>query len=264
MARRRLDAELVRRGLAPSREAARAAVAAGLVTVDGIPATKPGTMVGGDAPVRLVEAAHAFVSRGGGKLEAALDRFGVPVEGLICLDAGASTGGFTDCLLRRGAAHVYAVDVGYGQLAWTLRNDPRVTVMERTNVRLMTPRDLPEPPALIVADLSFVSLRSILPALFAFAPSELIVLVKPQFESDPADVGPGGVVRDPQEWRRALTRVVGAAESLDGHVAGIMASPLPGPSGNVEFLVYLRREATAVRAEHDLDHAIAEGEELRV
>ncbi len=187
MPRRRLDAELVRRGLATSRTEAQEAVQAGLVTVGGVPATKAATLVADDAPVHLGSSARPFVSRGGGKLAAALDRFAVDPAGRPCLDAGASTGGFTDCLLQRGASSVVSVDVGYGQLSWGLRNDPRVVVMERTNIRELGPGDLPYAPEVVVADLSFISLRLVLPALAGLAAegATFLLLAKPQFEAGP-------------------------------------------------------------------------------
>jgi 23S rRNA (cytidine1920-2'-O)/16S rRNA (cytidine1409-2'-O)-methyltransferase len=193
----------------------------------------------------------------------------VDPAGRDALDAGASTGGFTDVLLRRGAARVVAVDVGYGQLAWSLREDPRVTVLERTNVRSLRPGDLPFEPSLVVADLSFIPLRLVLSALAAIAApgAEFVLLVKPQFEVGPERVGSGGVVRDPAAWRGALDGVVAAARELDLHPAGLMASPVLGPAGNVEFLLH------AVHALHaasppssdgvDLDAAVAEGTALR-
>jgi 23S rRNA (cytidine1920-2'-O)/16S rRNA (cytidine1409-2'-O)-methyltransferase len=263
VSRRRLDAELVRRGLAPSRARAQEAVSAGLVTVAGITATKPATLVAEDAPVRIVAGTRPFVSRGGHKLAAALDRFGVDPAGRDCLDAGASTGGFTDCLLQRGAARVIAVDVGYGQLAWELRSDPRVAVMERTNVRDLAGPALPFEPDLLVADLSFISMGTALPALAALGParSELVVLVKPQFEAGRDAVGRGGVVRDPAVWRRVLASVADGAHRLGLVPLGVMASPLPGPAGNVEFLMHLARSA-ARPAAFDIDAAVAEGEAL--
>ncbi len=259
MTRRRLDAELVRRGLVASRAQAQEAVRAGLVSVAGVPATKSATMVDDAAPVVLLGPARAYVSRAGGKLAAALERFGVDVEGRDCLDAGASTGGFTDCLLRAGAARVLAVDVGYGQLAWELRNDPRVTVYERTNVRTLEPEALPFVPSVVVADLSFISLRAVLPALVGLAADDaaFVLLVKPQFEAGPGDVGSGGVVRDPAVWRRVLTEVAGSAEALGLGVAGLMASPVPGPAGNIEFLLHARRGGRSALV--DLDAAVDEG-----
>jgi 23S rRNA (cytidine1920-2'-O)/16S rRNA (cytidine1409-2'-O)-methyltransferase len=259
--RRRLDAELVRRGLVSDRSEAEAAVAAGLVTIGGQPATTTATMVGTDAPVRVTSLERGHVSRGGEKLRAALERFRVDVTGRDCLDAGASTGGFTDRLLRAGAARVIAVDVGYGQLAWALRNDPRVTVMERTNVRELRIETLPFIPDLVVADLSFVSLKTALPALADLAGKrrELIVLVKPQFEASPDFVGDRGVVRDPEVWRAVLADVVAAAGRVGLGASGVMASPLVGRSGNVEFLVHLREGAMDAI---DLDAPVAEGEAL--
>jgi 23S rRNA (cytidine1920-2'-O)/16S rRNA (cytidine1409-2'-O)-methyltransferase len=262
MPRRRLDVELVRRGLANSRAEARAAVEAGLVTVAGSPATKAASLVAADAPVKVLGPARPFVSRGGEKLRAALDRFSVDPRGRDCLDAGASTGGFTDCLLQAGAGRVVAVDVGYGQLAWGVRNDPRVTVMERTNVRTLEREALPFAPDLVVADLSFISLRAVLPALVhAAAPhAEFVVLVKPQFEAGPGGVGSGGVVRDPEVWRRVLGEVAEAFGSVAVGVLGVVASPLRGPAGNVEFLLHGRRGVDDARV--DLDEAVTEGEGL--
>jgi 23S rRNA (cytidine1920-2'-O)/16S rRNA (cytidine1409-2'-O)-methyltransferase len=257
--RRRLDEELVRRGLAENRTQARAAILDGKVAVAGRPAVKPSTLVDAGEPVELSAAPRRFVSRGGEKLEAALERFAIPAEGRRCLDAGASTGGFTDCLLRRGAAHVVALDVGYGQLAWSLRTDDRVTVLERTNVRALVPAHLPYAPDLVVADLSFISLRTVLPALAAVAadPADLVLLVKPQFEVGPREVG-GGVVRDPGGWRRAVEGV--AASCVEARLAprGVMASPLPGPAGNVEFPLHATK-GSALGPEPDLDAAIREG-----
>ena len=263
MTRRRLDAELVRRGLAASRTEAQDAVRAGLVLVRGTPATKAATMVAEDEPVALNGPARRFVSRGGEKLQAALDRFGLDPSGLDCLDAGASTGGFTDCLLQAGASRVAALDVGYGQLAWDLRNDDRVTVMERTNVRTLQADDLPFAPQMIVADLSFISLRLVVDALVRVSTPEavFVMLVKPQFEAGPADVGSGGVVRDAAVWRRVLGETVHAFEAAGAIAQAVMASPVRGPAGNVEFLLLARRGATP--APVDLDRAVSEGEEVR-
>jgi 23S rRNA (cytidine1920-2'-O)/16S rRNA (cytidine1409-2'-O)-methyltransferase len=239
--RRRLDAELVRRGLAASRTEAQAAVRDGLVLVAGSPAAKPSTLVDPADAIVLTGPARRFVSRGGEKLDAALDRFAVDPRGRDCLDAGASTGGFTHCLLTRGAAHVVAVDVGYGQLAWSLREDPRVSVLERTNVRDLERSVLPFGPSLVVGDLSFISLTLAVPALArVVAPgADVVLLVKPQFEAGPRDVGRGGVVRDPAVWRTAIERVTRAcAESGLGPVA-VMPSPVRGPAGNVEFPLHL-------------------------
>lgn len=258
MTRRRLDAELVRRGLAASRTEAQTAVRDGIVRLGGRVAEKPSTLVQPAEPIELVAPARRFVSRGGGKLDAALDRFGVDPAGRGCLDVGASTGGFTDCLLRRGAQHVVAVDVGYGQLAWSLRRDPRVTVLERTNARDLTPDDLPYVPSLIVGDLSFISLALVVPALAGVAGpgSDLVLLVKPQFEAGRRDVGRGGVVRDAAVWRRALERVIEACEAVGLGVQAVMPSPLPGPAGNVEFPLHVMNGPAA--GGPDLDGALAE------
>jgi len=240
--RRRLDAELVRRGLATSRAAAKEAVEAGTVRVAGAVAARPTTMVGADVAIDLVGPdVRPFVSRAGGKLDAALDRFGIAPTGRRCLDAGASTGGFTDALLQRGAAHVIAVDVGYGQFAWELRTDSRVTVLERTNVRDLASDELPYAADLVVADLSFISVRLVLPTLrrIATADAVFLILVKPQFEAGRADVGGGGVVRDPAVWSRVLDEVIAAGAALGLGARAAMASPLPGPAGNVEFVLQL-------------------------
>lgn len=242
MGRRRLDAELVRRGLIDTREQAEEAVRAGHVTVRGAPATKSTTLVGVDEALVVARPARPFVSRGGEKLAAALDAFSIEPTGRACLDAGASTGGFTDCLLQRGAAHVIAVDVGYGQLAWELRTDPRVTVMEKTNARGLRPDTLPYRPSLVTADLSFISLRSVATSLIEVAePSaDLILLVKPQFEAGRDDVERGGVVRDPSVWRRSIAEVSDAMGSAGAGSHGVIVSPVRGPAGNVEFLLHAR------------------------
>jgi 23S rRNA (cytidine1920-2'-O)/16S rRNA (cytidine1409-2'-O)-methyltransferase len=239
--RRRLDTELVRRELVTSRTAAREAIDAGLVTVDGAPATKPATQVAAGQQLVVAAPPRRYVSRGGEKLAHALARFDVGVSGRRCLDAGVSTGGFTDVLLEHGAGHVLAVDVGYGQVHERLRTDPRVTVRERTNVRALTPDDVGGPVDLVVADLSFVSLALVLPVLrrLVTAEAQAVVLVKPQFEAGRQDVGRGGVVRDPAVWRRCLDEVVEVATGLGWTAAGACASPLLGPAGNVEFLLHL-------------------------
>ncbi|MDQ4095709.1 MAG: TlyA family RNA methyltransferase [Actinomycetota bacterium] len=241
----RLDAELVRRGLVPSRSSARRAVEQGKVLVGGIPVTKVDAMVGRDAAIALEAPASRFVSRGGEKLDGAMERLDVRVAGRKWLDAGASTGGFTDCLLQRGALQVAAVDVGYGQLDWSLRNDERVVVLERANVRDLDPTRLPFVAEGVTADLSFISLRLVLPALARCATrdADFVLLVKPQFEVGKEAVGKGGVVRDPEEWRRSLKGVVDAARDIDLGLVDAMPSPLRGPAGNVEFFVHLRRDA---------------------
>jgi len=264
MARRaRLDAELVRRKLARSREQAAQLVEAGRVRVRGTVARKVAAMVDPADPVLVTgeDPATEYVSRGGHKLAGALAAFaGLAVEGRRCLDAGASTGGFTDVLLRAGARQVVAVDVGYGQLAWPIRTDERVVVFERTNVRTLTPEAIGGPVELTVADLSFISLRLVLPALAACTEpaGDLALMVKPQFEVGKERVGAGGVVRDWRLRAEAVMDVATAAAELGLGVAGVTASPLPGPSGNVEFFVWFRRDAPpADRAE--IDKVVAAG-----
>ena len=263
MARRsRLDAELVRRGLARSREHAVALIAEGRVAVAGTAATKPATGVEAGTPVvvRTDPDAPSWVSRGAHKLLGALDAFPVTVEGRRVLDAGASTGGFTEVVLSRGAAEVVAVDVGYGELAWSLRTDDRVRVHERTNVRTLTPEAIDGPVDLVVADLSFISLRLVLPALTACAreDADLLPMVKPQFEVGRERLGAGGVVRDPEHRVQAVLEVGRAAMSLGWGTAGVAASPLPGPAGNVEFFLWLRRDAGAPQ-EDQVRRAVEEG-----
>ena len=263
MARRsRLDAELVRRGLARSREHAVALIADGRVAVSGRAATKPATGVEAGTPVvvRTDPDQPSWVSRGAHKLLGALDAFGVAVEGRRALDAGASTGGFTEVLLSRGAAEVVAVDVGYGELAWSLRTDERVRVLERTNVRTLTPDATGGPVDLVVADLSFISLRLVLPALIGCArdDADLLPMVKPQFEVGRERLGAGGVVRDPEHRVQAVLEVARAAAALGWGTAGVVASPLPGPAGNVEFFLWLRRDAGAPQ-EEDIRRAVQEG-----
>jgi 23S rRNA (cytidine1920-2'-O)/16S rRNA (cytidine1409-2'-O)-methyltransferase len=266
MARRaRLDAELVRRKLARSREQAAALVEAGRVRVHGTVARKVAAMIDPADPVLVTgeDPATEYVSRGGHKLAGALAAFGprgLAVTGRRCLDAGASTGGFTDVLLRAGAAQVVAVDVGYGQLAWPIRTDGRVVVHERTNVRTLTPEVIGGVVDLTVADLSFISLRLVLPALAACtaAGGDLALMVKPQFEVGKERVGTGGVVRDWRLRAEAVLDVAAVAASLGLGVAGVTASPLPGPSGNVEFFVWFRRDAPpADRAE--IERVVAAG-----
>jgi 23S rRNA (cytidine1920-2'-O)/16S rRNA (cytidine1409-2'-O)-methyltransferase len=240
--RRRLDTELVRRGLAADTAEAAHAVAAGKVTVAGGPATNPAALVSDGEAVHVRSAPPRFVSRGGEKLAAGLEGFGVDPRGRDALDAGASTGGFTDCLLRAGAARVIAVDVGYGQFAWELRSDPRVVLLERTNIRTLVPSTLAFIPSLLVADLSFVSLASVVPRLVELVErnADLVLLVKPQFETPSSGVGPGGVVRDARVRRDAIERVASAAADAGAGTLAVMASPIPGRTGNVEFLLHAR------------------------
>lgn len=240
--RQRLDTLLVERGLVESREKSRALIMVGAVLVDEEPVTKPGFSVAQDASLRLREELP-YVSRGGVKLAAALDAFKVDPTGVLAVDVGASTGGFTDCLLQRGAAHVIAIDVGYGQLAWKLRQDPRVTTVERTNVRNL--RTLPGNvlAGLAVIDVSFIGLELVLPAVARFLqPSgQVVALIKPQFEAGRGQVGKGGVVKDAAVHRQVLERVLGRAAGNGWSVQGLIRSPLTGPKGNVEFLCHLVR-----------------------
>lgn len=257
----RLDAELVRRELARSREQASDLIEARSVLVNGIPASKPATMVDAQTSIKLQGKRDDFVSRGGHKLAGALDAFtGVVVEGKRCLDAGASTGGFTDVLLRRGAEKVVAVDVGYGQLAWELRQDSRVVIHDRTNIRHLTGEIIGDPIDLVVADLSFISLTLVLPALAAVSKPEadFVVMVKPQFEVGREKLGAGGVVRDPALRKAAVIEVADSAYDVGLGTLGIAASPLPGPAGNVEYFLWLRRGAVEINHEA-LDQAIAIG-----
>jgi 23S rRNA (cytidine1920-2'-O)/16S rRNA (cytidine1409-2'-O)-methyltransferase len=257
----RLDAELVRRELARSREAAADLIEKRSVLVNGIPATKPATQVDAQTSIVISGDRDDFVSRGGHKLDGALSHFtGVSVEGKRCLDAGASTGGFTDVLLRREAAHVVAVDVGYGQLAWELRQNERVTVLDRTNIRHLTGEMVGEPIDLVVADLSFISLTLVLPALAAVSKSDadFVVMVKPQFEVGREKLGAGGVVRDPQLRRAAVLDVAQSAYDVGLGTLGVTASSLPGPAGNVEYFLWLRRGAPEIEVSA-IDEAIAKG-----
>jgi 23S rRNA (cytidine1920-2'-O)/16S rRNA (cytidine1409-2'-O)-methyltransferase len=260
--RSRLDAELVRRGLARSREHAVALIADGRVAVAGRAATKPATGVEAGTPVvvRTDPDEPSWVSRGAHKLLGALEAFPVAVEGRRALDAGASTGGFTEVLLSRGATEVVAVDVGYGELAWSLRTDDRVRVLERTNVRHLTAEQVGGPVDLVVADLSFISLRLVLPALLGCVRSDgdLLPMVKPQFEVGRERLGAGGVVRDPEHRVRAVLDVGRAAADLGWGTAGVVASPLPGPAGNVEFFLWLRADA-APPSEDAVRRAVQDG-----
>ena len=257
----RLDAELVRRGLARSREAATDLIAAGNVLVSGMPASKSATQVDAETSITLKDDHAEFVSRGGHKLAGALDKFThIDVSGKTALDAGASTGGFTDVLLKRGAKKVVAVDVGYGQLAWELQKDTRVKILDRVNVRNLTSAQVGEEIDLVVADLSFISLKLVLPALISVAKegADFLVMVKPQFEVGKEKLGAGGVVRDVHLRKEAVVAVADAAFALTLGTLGVVASPLPGPSGNVEYFLWLRKGAPAL-LEVDLDLAIEKG-----
>jgi 23S rRNA (cytidine1920-2'-O)/16S rRNA (cytidine1409-2'-O)-methyltransferase len=262
MAKKRLDVLLVERGLAESRTQAQRLIRAGLVRVRGQVADKPGPQVATNVEITL-QARPRFVSRGGEKLEAALTRFGLDVTGAVAADVGASTGGFTDCLLQHGARRVYAIDVGYGQLAWRLRNDPRVVVMERTNARYL--ENLPESVDLVTADVAFISLGLILPAAVRWLSpdGQVVALIKPQFEAGRREVGKGGVVRDPEVHRRVLERVVSIAAELGLGLCGLMPSPLRGPAGNVEFLGWWEMGAKGLEAEAAIAACMTEMEAER-
>jgi 23S rRNA (cytidine1920-2'-O)/16S rRNA (cytidine1409-2'-O)-methyltransferase len=244
MARERLDKLLVDRGLVASRERARALVMSGAVLVDGQPQTKPGTLLDPAREITLKQEDHPYVSRGALKLVKGLDSFGIDPAGMTALDIGASTGGFTDVLLRRGAARVYAIDVGYGQLAWSLRQDPRVVVLERHNVRNMELELVPEPCDLAVIDVSFISLTLVLPRVKDLlrppAGKPIIALVKPQFEVGREQVGKGGVVRDELARRGAVTKIRDWATAHGFEAGDEVESPITGPAGNVEYLLQLR------------------------
>jgi 23S rRNA (cytidine1920-2'-O)/16S rRNA (cytidine1409-2'-O)-methyltransferase len=264
----RIDLLLVERGLAQSRERARAIILAGRVLVNEQKIDKPGTTVAADAPVRILGDDPQFVSRGGIKLAAALAHWQIAVTGRACLDVGASTGGFTDCLLQNGAAHVTAVDTGFGQIAMKLRLEPRVRLLERTNARFLAPGALgqdrqPPPLTLLVMDVSFISATLLLGPVLAAAPylAEMVVLIKPQFEAGRGHVGKGGIVRDPAAHQLAIDKVADCVRALGWQVVEVIPSPITGAEGNVEFLLYARRPANPVEAkenesvEHDVRHS---------
>ena len=264
----RVDAELVRRNLAPSRQHARELIAAGKVLLDGEAVRKAARQMDPAQPLLVVESEREdYVSRGAWKLIGALDLLGEDgpaVEGVRCLDAGASTGGFTDVLLRRGAAHVVAVDVGYGQIAWRLREDPRVTVVERTNVRTLDPALVAPAPGLVVGDLSFISLTLVIPALVRAADprADFLLLVKPQFEVGKERLGNGGVVRDTSLHAWAMRKVADCAAANGLSVAGTAPSPLPGPAGNVEYFLYMRAgdaDSSCANVDAAIEQAVAQG-----
>jgi 23S rRNA (cytidine1920-2'-O)/16S rRNA (cytidine1409-2'-O)-methyltransferase len=264
--RARVDAELVRRGLARSRQQAAELIGAGRVTINGMPAAKPATAIAVSAALTVEgDDERTWVSRGAHKLIGALDAFGLAVDDRRCLDAGASTGGFTEVLLDRGAGEVVAADVGYGQLAWSLRNDPRVVVLERTNVRDLNADTIGGPVDVVVADLSFISLATVLPALTSCASddADIVPMVKPQFEVGKDRVGAGGVVSDPQLRADAVLAVARRAAELRWQTVAATASPLPGPSGNVEYFLHLRARAEAPLQgellEQAVRQAVAEG-----
>lgn len=239
--RDRLDRVLVARGLASSREQASRMILAGAVRVNGVLTDKQATLVPAEAAIDVASGTTPYVSRGGGKLVAALDAWAVDPAGLVAMDVGASTGGFSDCLLQRGARRVYAVDVGYGQLDWKLRQDPRVVVLDRQNIRYLERAAVPEPVDLAVIDVSFISLTLVLPCVVPFLgrPARVIALVKPQFEVGKGQVGRGGIVRDEEQRRAVTAKVLACAESLGFRSLGVLDSPVPGQKGNREILLGL-------------------------
>ena len=239
--KKRLDVLLVEGGYAENRTKAQAIIMSGQVYVDGQKADKPGTSYVETVDIEVRGASCPYVSRGGLKLEKALRDFGVDPTGFVCSDSGASTGGFTDCLLQQGASKVFAIDVGYGQLDWKIRSDPRVVVMERTNVRYVTPEQLGEPLDLSVVDVSFISLKIVLPVIKTFLKStgQVLCLIKPQFEAGKEKVGKKGVVRDPETHKEVLDNFVALANELDFKILGLTFSPVKGPEGNIEFLGHL-------------------------
>lgn len=244
MAKKRLDIILFEKGLVPSRERAKTTIMAGLVYVDGQKADKAGMNIAEDAAIEVRSNGKSFVSRGGHKIEKALAHFKIDPTDLVVMDVGASTGGFTDCLLRRGAQKVYSIDVGYGQLAWSLRTDPRVKCMERTNIRYVTPEMLEETPSLAVIDVSFISLKLVLPVVASLLDEggRIACLIKPQFEAGKGKVGKKGVVRDPEIHQEVLEAFVENAHGAGMFVQDITFSPIKGPEGNIEFLGYLGKQ----------------------
>lgn len=246
MAKKRLDVLLFEKGLVPSRERAKTTIMEGLVYVNGQKADKPGENVAEDAAIEVRNTGKSFVSRGGKKIEKALSFFQIDPAGLVCMDIGASTGGFTDCLLQRGAVKVYSIDVGYGQLAWSLRQDARVKCMERTNIRYVTPDMLEETPSFAVIDVSFISLKLVLPVVYNLLTESgrIACLIKPQFEAGKGKVGKKGVVRDPAIHTEVLEGFVQNAHDAGFHVLSLTFSPIKGPEGNIEFLGYLSKTAS--------------------
>ena len=244
----RLDVLVTERGLCESRQKAQATIMAGLVFVDGQRSDKPGTPVAEDASVEVRGHALRYVSRGGLKLEKAMQTFPITLEGKVCADIGASTGGFTDCMLQNGAAKVYAVDVGYGQLDWKLRQDERVVCMEKTNFRYMTPEDIPDVLDFASVDVSFISLDKILTPAYALLKEqgEMVALIKPQFEAGREKVGKKGVVRDPKVHEEVISRIVRHADEVSFEVLDLSYSPIRGPEGNIEYLIHLRKNPERV------------------
>ena len=245
--KKRLDVLLTEQGFVPNRTKAQAVIMSGLVYVDGQKADKPGVSYEEHVQIEVRSGGCPYVSRGGLKLEKALRDFGVNPEGYVCSDSGASTGGFTDCLLQQGASKVFAIDVGYGQLDWKIRSDPRVVVMERTNIRYVTPEQLGEPLDLSVVDVSFISLKIVLPVIKTLLKStgQVLCLIKPQFEAGREKVGKKGVVRESETHKEVLDDFVRLADDLGFHILGLTFSPVKGPEGNIEFLGHLSLDDVA-------------------
>jgi 23S rRNA (cytidine1920-2'-O)/16S rRNA (cytidine1409-2'-O)-methyltransferase len=241
MRKERLDKLMVEKGLVPSREKAQALIMIGGVKVNGQVMRKPGQKIREDALIEILQPPCPYVSRGGIKLEGAIKGFGINVEGKVCLDVGASTGGFTDCLLQHGAKRVYAVDVGWGQLHWKLRNDPRVICLEKRNIRYLPKEEIPEEVDLVTIDTSFISLKLVIPAVLKFLKekAEILALIKPQFEVGKGEVGKGGVVRDSEKHKRVIEEIRIFSQNLGLHPVGVIESPILGPKGNKEFFIYL-------------------------
>jgi len=251
---------LVEQGLVESRERAKGLILAGRVRVEGRRIDKAGALVDPETTVEIVGPDHPFVSRGGVKLQRALDTFRIPVRGRVCLDVGAGAGGFTDCLLQAGAARVYAVDVGYGQFHARLRGDPRVVLLEKVNIRYLTRELLPELASLVVIDVAFISLTLILPVILRFLTpqGEVVALIKPQFEVGKGEVGKGGVVRDPEQHRRVIRKVAEAAIGWGVVVRDLCPSPIPGPKGNREFFIHLAKDGINLDLTRRLEEVVAE------
>jgi len=241
MRKERLDKLIVEKGLVPSREKAQALIMIGGVKVNGQVMRKPGQKIREDALIEILQPPCPYVSRGGIKLEGAIKGFGINMEGKVCLDVGASTGGFTDCLLQHGAKRVYAVDVGWGQLHWKLRNDPRVICLEKRNIRYLPKEEIPEEVDLVTIDTSFISLKLVIPAVLKFLKekAEILALIKPQFEVGKGEVGKGGVVRDSEKHKRVIEEIRIFSQNLGLHPVGVIESPILGPKGNKEFFIYL-------------------------
>ena len=248
MPKQRLDVYLTEHGLAPSRERARAVIMAGLVFVDGQKADKAGQPVSGKESIEVRGGSQKYVSRGGLKLEKALTAFEIGLTGKVCMDVGASTGGFTDCMLQNGAGKVYAVDVGYGQLAWSLRNDSRVVNIERTNIRYIDEALIEEPIDFISIDVSFISLKLVIPAAVKFLKDDggMVALIKPQFEAGCGQVGKKGVVREPEIHKQVIENVIEFCKNENLRVCGLDFSPIRGPEGNIEYLLYLRKTGDGI------------------